>query len=153
MKIKNTGFFLMEGLVALGIFSIFLSLTLPLIKTSLKLKTIVKREAKYNRNFYFLMDDIQNEIKNSSKVYLSKDKKCLTIEKYYDYDFKKMKINYCFKDFLWSKEFTRTIQTKDTKFKEELLFRNIKGRFFIEDGFIKMRMKVQKNREEEYIWK
>ena len=45
---KKRGFFLLEELMILTIFSIFLKISFPLIKNTLRIKKHVEKEIKYN---------------------------------------------------------------------------------------------------------
>lgn len=49
---NKKGIFLLEGIIVLGIFAIFISISLPMIKNSILIKSIIKSEVAYNRDFY-----------------------------------------------------------------------------------------------------
>lgn len=153
--IKNKGIFLIEAVISLGIFAIFMSLTLPLIKDSIRVRNIVKKEIRYNRNFISVMENIKKELENSEEIkILDNGNRVEIIKKIYEkQEEKTLKIVYRFSGSNYGSQFLRYIIINNERFKDDIVFENIKGKFFEEDGFIKIKISYKTLKEEEYIWR
>lgn len=153
--IKNKGIFLIEAVISLGIFAIFMSLTLPLIKDSIRVRNIVKKEIRYNRNFISVMENIKKELENSEEIkILDNGNRIEIIKKIYEkQEEKTLKIVYRFSGSNYGSQFLRYVVINNERFKDDIVFENIKGKFFEEDGFIKIKISYKTLKEEEYIWR
>lgn len=153
--IKNKGIFLIEAVISLGIFAIFMSLTLPLIKDSIRVRNIVKKEIRYNRNFISVMENIKKELENSEEIkILDNGNRVEIIKKIYEkQEEKTLKIVYRFSGSNYGSQFLRYVVINNERFKDDIVFENIKGKFFEEDGFIKIKISYKTLKEEEYIWR
>ena len=97
MKEKRKGIFLLEGVIVAGIFAVFMSFALPFIKQSINLKNTVRKELRYNRNFIYVMENINREIKNSREIKILNDGKLEAIKDIYeDGECKTIKVVYYF---------------------------------------------------------
>ncbi|WP_300393092.1 type II secretion system protein [Fusobacterium sp.] len=152
---KNKGMFLTEAIICMGIFSIFMSLTFPLIRESIRIRSVVRKELRYNRNFMYIMDNIKKEVENSEEIEISKDGKILEITKnIFEKDKnKKMRVVYKFTGSIYGSRLLRYVTIDGQKLKDDIVFETVKGKFFEEDGFIKVRISYKTSKEEEYIWK
>ena len=152
--IKNKGIFLIEAVISLGIFAIFMSLTLPLIKDSIRVRNIIKKEIRYNRNFISVMENIKKELENSEEIkILDNGNKVEIIKKIYEkQEEKTLKIVYKFSGSNYGSQFLRYVVINNERFKDDIVFENIKGKFFEEDGFIKIKISYKTLKEEEYVW-
>lgn len=153
--IKNKGIFLIEAVISLGIFAIFMSLTLPLIKDSIRVRNIVKKEIRYNRNFISVMENIKKELENSEEIkILDNGNRIEIIKKIYEkQEEKTLKIVYRFSGSNYGSQFLRYVVINNERFKDDIVFENIKGKFFEEDGFIKIKISYKTLKEEEFIWR
>lgn len=153
--IKNKGIFLIEAVISLGIFAIFMSFTLPLIKDSIRVRNIVKKEIRYNRNFISVMENIKKELENSEEIkILDNGNRVEIIKKIYEkQEEKTLKIVYRFSGSNYGSQFLRYVVINNERFKDDIVFENIKGKFFEEDGFIKIKISYKTLKEEEYIWR
>ena len=153
--IKNKGIFLIEAVISLGIFAIFMSLTLPLIKDSIRVRNIVKKEIRYNRNFISIMENIKKELENNEEIkILDNGNRVEIIKKIYEkQEEKTLKIVYRFSGSNYGSQFLRYVVINNERFKDDIVFENIKGKFFEEDGFIKIKISYKTLKEEEYIWR
>lgn len=153
--IKNKGIFLIEAVISLGIFAIFMSLTLPLIKDSIRVRNIVKKEIRYNRNFISVMENIKKELENSEEIkILDNGNRVEIVKKIYEkQEEKTLKIVYRFSGSNYGSQFLRYVVINNERFKDDIVFENIKGKFFEEDGFIKIKISYKTLKEEEYIWR
>ena len=148
---NRKGIFLLEGVIVLGIFAIFISISLPMIKNSILIKSIIKSEIAYNRNFTSVMNSISREIKNYSELNIEDRGNQLTIINniYKEGKYIQNKVRYYFVS-------DRTLRRKEIidniSKKEESILEDVKGNFFEEDGFIKLKIKY-KNKEEEYVYR
>lgn len=148
---NKKGIFLLEGIIVLGIFAIFISISLPVIKNSILIKSIIKSEVTYNRNFVSVMDSINREIKNYNELNIEDRGNQLTIINniYKEGKYIQNKVRYYFGS-------DRTLRRKEVidniSKKEESILEDVKGNFFEEDGFIKLKIKY-KNKEEEYVYR
>lgn len=151
---KKKGFFLMEEIIVLTIFSLLISITLPMIKNSLKIKRIIKKEIKYNRNFIYIMENILEEIKNSKRITILKNGNQILIEKNIleNEKLKTIKIYYTFIGSYLGKQFIRKVYKNEKFFKDDIVYDNVTGHFFEEDGYIKLKI-IYNQHKEEYIWK
>lgn len=152
---KNKGMFLTDAIICMGIFSIFMSLTFPLIKESIRIRGVVRKELRYNRNFMYIMDNIKKEVENSEKIEILKDGQILEITKnIFEKDKnKKMRVVYKFTGSIYGSRLLRYVTIDGQKLKDDIVFETVKGKFFEEDGFIKVRILYKTSKEEEYIWK
>lgn len=153
---KEKGIFLIEVLTALGIFSIFMSLTVPLINGSIKIKNTARKELRYNRNFSFILENIQKEIRNNLYVKILDNEKGIELVNniYENGKVKECKTIYEFigSDFPIGNMYRYVIKDGEENLKKDIIFENIRGRFFQEDGFIKLRISYTIfGKEEEYI--
>lgn len=152
---KKKGFFLLEELMILTIFSIFLKISFPLIKNTLRIKKHVEKEIKYNRNFIYTIENILKESENCDEIKILDDGEKLLVRKkiYEDNIPKNLKIYYYFYGSFLGKRFVRKVFIDKHFSKNDILFDNVTGNFFEEDNFIKLKIKYDRNKEEEYIWK
>ena len=74
-KDRKKGIFLLEAVISLGIFAVFMSLTLPFVKQSLQIKNTVRKELRYNRNFIYVIENIRQETENFSEINILPDGK------------------------------------------------------------------------------
>ncbi len=154
MKEKRKGFFLLEGVIVAGIFAVFMSFALPFIKQSINLKNTVRKELRYNRNFIYVMENINREIKNSREIKILNDGKLEAIKDIYeDGECKTIKVVYYFTGKEYGSSFIRYTVVDGQRLKDDIVFESVKGKFFEEDGFIKLRIAYKTSKEEEYIWK
>ena len=65
---KRKGFLLIEAVAVLGITSLFISITAPVIKNSIEIKTTVVNEVRYERNFLHIMKNINRELKSAYEI-------------------------------------------------------------------------------------
>lgn len=152
---RKKGVFLIETLTALGIFAVFMSLTAPFIKGSLTVKNTVRDELRHKRNFIYVMENIRKEIENSSYIEISQDGNRLDAVNYTykNGEYKETRAVYKFtEENTYGRRFLRYPVVNGIKGKDDVIFQTVKGEFFQEDGFIKMKISdkylVQ---EEEYV--
>lgn len=124
-KEKRKGIVLLEGIVTAGLFSIFIALTLPLIKQSIRIKNTVRNELRYDRNFIFVMENINDEIKNSGEIKILDDGKKIEIQKE-----ENKKIVYYFTGTGYGSNFIRYTVENGVKLKDDIVFEAVKGKFF-----------------------
>lgn len=151
MKFKRKrGFLLLETITALGIFTIFLVMCSSVIKNSITIKNIVITEARYSRNFAGIIENVNREINGFSEVLISeKENKLEALSNIYENEkIKTKKVVYYFT----VNELRRYTSIDMEQQKDDIVLENVKGKFFREDEFIKMKIKY-KNREEEYVYK
>lgn len=151
MNIKRKrGFLLLEAITALGIFTIFLVICSSVIKNSITIKNIVITEARYSRNFAGIIENVNREINGFSEVLISeKENKLEALSNIYENEkIKTKKVVYYFT----VNELRRYTSIDMEQQKDDIVLENVKGKFFREDEFIKMKIKY-KNREEEYVYK
>lgn len=147
---KRKGFLLIEAVAVLGITSLFISITAPVIKNSIEIKTTVVNEVRYERNFLHIMENINRELKSAYEInILENGSRCEALYKIYsDGDIKDKKVIYYF----FVRELRRYISTDMEEKKDDIVLENVDGKFFRENDFIKLRIKY-KNREEEYVYR
>lgn len=152
---RKRGFFLLEAVISLGIFAIFMSISSPFIKNSIEIKNIVRKELRYNRNFIYVINNIRREIKNLSEVKIFSNGLGIEGTKniWEDGKYKKKKIVYKFTGSMYGSQLIRYVIIDGQKFKDDIVFEFVKGKFFEEDGFIKLSIGYKVLKEEEYIWK
>lgn len=152
MKAKNKGFLMIEAVAGIWILAVFISMTAPMIKNSLKIKKSVIDETRYERNFLNVIEKMNEEINEAHEIWLRDDKKGIRAL-YYIYNKNdgtvsiKSIVHY-FSDNFELRRYTDT----EAESKSDILIEDIKGNFFQEDGFIKLKTKY-KNREEEYVYR
>lgn len=152
MKAKNKGFLMIEVVAGIWILAVFISMTAPMIKNSLKIKKSVIDETRYERNFLNVIEKMNEEINEAHEIWLRDDKKGIRAL-YYIYNKNdgtvsiKSIVHY-FSDNFELRRYTDT----EAESKSDILIEDIKGNFFQEDGFIKLKTKY-KNREEEYVYR
>lgn len=74
-KDRKKGIFLLEIVISLGIFAMFISLALPFVKQSLRIKNTVRKELRYNRNFIYVIENIRREAENFKEINILSDGK------------------------------------------------------------------------------
>lgn len=155
MKEKRKGIFLLEGVIVAGIFAVFMSFALPFIKQSINLKNTLRKELRYNRNFIYVIENIRREAENFKEINILSDGKGIEgiQEIYQNGKYKKIKTVYKFTGSMYGSQFVRYVVVNGEKFKDDIVFEKIKGKFFEEDGFIKLKIAYKISKEEEYIWK
>lgn len=154
-KDRKKGIFLLEAVISLGIFAVFMSLTLPFVKQSLQIKNTVRKELRYNRNFIYVIENIRQETENFSEINILPDGKGIEgiHEIYQNGKYKKIKTVYKFTGYMYGSQLIRYVVVNGEKFKDDIVFEKVKGKFFEEDGFIKLKIAYKISKEEEYIWK
>lgn len=147
---KRKGFLLIEAVAVLGIASLFISMTAPVIKNSIEIKTAVVNEARYERNFLHIMENINRELKSAYEINILKNgSRCEALYKIYSGgEIKDKKVVYYFS----VRELRRYTSVNMGEQKDDIVLENVKGEFFRENDFIKLRIKY-KNREEEYVYR
>lgn len=151
----NRGFLLIESLVVMGIFAIFISITFPLIKEGVKIKKEIKKNTSFYKKNYFLLKNIKEEVNNSSNITVFNNGNSLKLNKniYENGKLIPVVITYEFKDSFYDKSFTRQVKKDNHNLKAEVIFDLKDGKFFYEDNFLKVKFIFQKSNEEEFIWK
>ena len=154
-KDRKKGIFLLEAAISLGIFAVFMSLTLPFVKQSLKIKNTVRKELRYNRNFIYVIENIRRETENFSEINILPDGNGVEgiQEIYKNGEYKKIKTVYKFTGAMYGSQLVRYVVVNGEKFKDDIVFEKVKGKFSEEDGFIKLKIAYKISKEEEYIWK
>ena len=147
---KNKGFLIIEAVAAIWIFTIFLSMIVPVIKNSIKIKNSVLDEIRYERNFVHVIEKMNEELRNADSIEKSdRDGGIKGIYQSYQNDVLTEKyIVYYFSESLELKRYVNA----ETQNKADILIKDIEGKFFEEEGMIKMKVKY-KNREEEYVYR
>ena len=146
---KDKGFLIIEAVAAIWIFTIFLSMIVPVIKNSIKIKNSVLDEIRYERNFVHVIEKMNEELRNADSIERSdRDGGIKGIYESYQNDvLTKKYIIYYFS----TSELLRYINSEEQN-KADILIKDIQGKFFEENGLIKMRTKYKK-REEEYVYR
>lgn len=147
---KKKGFLMLETAAALGIISLFVSMTAPVVKNSIEIKNTAVNEARYGRNFLFIMENINRELDSAYEInILSGGEKGEALYKIYqEGKVKDKKIIYYFSD----RELRRYTSTDMEEQKDDIVLENVSGKFFRENDFVKLKI-MYKNREEEYVYK
>lgn len=147
---RNKGFLMIEAVATIWIFTIFISLMCPIIKNSIKIKRSVIDEARYERNFLNVIEKMNEELNNAQEIRLRNANKISAI--YYNYsddgEVSEKDIVYYFSEELKLKRYL----AENSLGKEDILIEDIRGNFFQEDEFIKLKINY-KNRDEEYVYK
>lgn len=147
---KDKGFLIIEAVAAIWIFTIFLSMIVPVIKNSIKIKNSVLDEIRYERNFVHVIEKMNEELRNADSIERSdKDEGIKGV--YQNYQNGVLSEKYIVYYFSSSMELRRYINA-ETQNKADILIKDIQGKFFEENGLIKMRTKYKK-REEEYVYR
>lgn len=154
-KDRKKGIFLLEAVISLGIFAVFMSFTLPFVKQSLQIKNTVRKELRYNRNFIYVIENIRQEAENFKEINILSDGKGIEgiQEIYQNGKYKKIKTVYKFTGSMYGSQLIRYVVVNGEKFKDDIVFEKVNGKFFEEDGFIKLKIAYKISKEEEYIWK
>lgn len=147
---RNKGFLMIEAVATIWIFTIFISLMCPIIKNSIKIKRSVIDEARYERNFLNVIEKMNEELNNAQEIRLRNANKISAI--YYNYsddgEISEKDIVYYFSEELKLKRYL----AENSLGKEDILIEDVRGNFFQEDEFIKLKINY-KNRDEEYVYK
>lgn len=146
---KDNGFLMIEAAAALGIISIFMSMTAPVIKNSIELRNAAAAEIRYGRNYLSVIQGINKEIENADSItILNSGSRLELINKIYENKkISEKRIIYYFT----INKLKRYSSVDMAEQKEDIVLENVKGLFFEEDSFIKLKIKY-KNREEEYVY-
>lgn len=141
---------MIEAVATIWIFTIFISLMCPIIKNSMKIKRSVIDEARYERNFLNVIEKMNEELNNAQEIRMRNANKISAI--YYNYnddgEISEKDIVYYFSEELKLKRYL----AENSLGKEDILIENVRGNFFQEDEFIKLKINY-KNRDEEYVYK
>lgn len=147
---RNKGFLMVEAVATIWIFTIFISLMCPIIKNSIKIKRSVIDEARYERNFLNVIEKMNEELNNAQEIRLRNANKISAI--YYNYsddgEISEKDIVYYFSEEMKLKRYL----AENSLGKEDILIEDVRGNFFQEDEFIKLKINY-KNRDEEYVYK
>lgn len=147
---RNKGFLMIEAVATIWIFTIFISLMCPIIKNSMKIKRSVIDEARYERNFLNVIEKMNEELNNAQEIRVRNANKISAI--YYIYrdngEISEKDIVYYFSEELKLKRYL----AENSLGKEDILIEDVRGNFFQEDEFIKLKINY-KNRDEEYVYK
>lgn len=136
---RNKGYFLLEGIVILGIFTMIITVSTSIFSNSLKIKKSIEgyfyNEINYKNNIeYFL-----KEIRSGKDMYIDKNKLKYELE----IAGKMVSVTYYFSG-------TSLYRKASNSEKLEVFLDRINGKFLLKDNLLRIIFKF-KNKEEEYI--
>lgn len=102
-----------------------------------------------------MIENIRREAENFKEINILPDGKGIEgiQEIYQNGKYKKIKTVYKFTGSMYGSQLIRYVVVNGEKFKDDIVFEKVKGKFFEEDGFIKLKIAYKISKEEEYIWK
>ncbi|NME36261.1 hypothetical protein [Fusobacterium sp. FSA-380-WT-3A] len=140
---KNKGYFILEGIVVLGIFTTILTVSFSVFSNSMKIKNnllnISNVEINYRRNIDYML----KEIKNGKKLNLDIDRLKFRKNIIENNISKEIEITYYFSG-------TSLLRKASNSEKYESFLENIKGEFSFKENLLNLVLKF-KDREEEYV--
>lgn len=140
---KNKGYFILEGIVVLGIFTTILTVSFSIFSNSMKIKNnllnISNIEINYRRNIDYML----KEIKNGKELNLDTDRLKFRKNIIENNISKEIEITYYFSG-------TSLLRKASNSEKYESFLENIKGEFSFKENLLNLILKF-KDREEEYV--
>lgn len=140
---KNKGYFILEGIVVLGIFTTILTVSFSIFSNSMKIKNnllnISNIEINYRRNIDYML----KEIKNGKELNLDTDRLKFRKNIIENNISKEIEITYYFSG-------TSLLRKASNSEKYESFLENIKGEFSLKENLLNLILKF-KDREEEYV--
>ncbi|MCI6153317.1 MAG: hypothetical protein MR673_09370 [Fusobacterium perfoetens] len=140
---KNKGYFILEGIVVLGIFTTILTVSFSIFSNSMKIKNnllnISNIEINYRRNIDYML----KEIKNGKELNLDTDRLKFRKNIIENNISKEIEITYYFSG-------TSLLRKASNSEKYESFLENIKGEFSFKENLLNLLLKF-KDREEEYV--
>ncbi|WP_027128709.1 hypothetical protein [Fusobacterium perfoetens] len=140
---KNKGYFILEGIVVLGIFTTILTVSFSIFSNSMKIKNnllnISNIEINYRRNIDYML----KEIKNGKELNLDMDRLKFRKNIIENNISKEIEITYYFSG-------TSLLRKASNSEKYESFLENIKGEFSFKENLLNLLLKF-KDREEEYV--